>query len=97
MTVAHLLVDSPSGLMHQPDIVVLISNHDGVEVGKNLEISDDLIDRKVPNLRWVSTATDSEDSYGLLPPAEIELVLLIGILEVLYLFHMHELAEFCVC
>lgn len=97
MAVAHLLVHRTSGFMHQSNIVVLISNDDCIKVGKHLKISDGLIDRKVPYLRWISTAADSEDSDELLPPAEIKLVLLIRILDVLNVLHMHELAEFYIC
>lgn len=48
MAVAHLLVDRTRRFMHQPNIVILVSNHNGIEIWKDLKISDHLIVGKVP-------------------------------------------------
>jgi hypothetical protein len=80
--------------VHQPHVVVLVSDDDGVEVGEDLEVGDDLVDGEGPYLRGVASAADGKDSDDLLPPTQVKLVLLIGVLEVLDALHMHELAEF---
>lgn len=62
MAVIDLLVDCSCGLMHQPYLVVLISNHNGIEVRKHLKICDDLVDGKGKDLGRMSTAINGKDS-----------------------------------
>lgn len=96
MAVVDLLIDCPCGLVHQPYLIVLISDDDGVEVRKHLKICDYLVNGKGKDLRRVATAVYRKNCDDFFLPTEIKLILFIGILEMLDLLNMHKLFEFCI-
>lgn len=93
MIIVDLLVDCASRFMSQSNLIILISYHNRIEIWKYFKISDELIYPKSPDLRWMATSTNTKDSYALLPPTQIELILFIRIFKMLDLLYMNKFAE----
>lgn len=94
VAVVNLLINCSCWLVHQPYLIILISNDYGIEVRKHLKVRDDLVNGKGKDLRRMSTSVYWKNGDGSFLPTEIKLILFIRILEMLDLLNMHEFFEF---
>jgi len=93
VTVVYLLIDHPGWLVNQLNIVIFVSNHNCVEVRKNLEIIYDFVSRKDSYFWRVTTSIDRKDGYVFLETTKIKLVFFIWVFEMPYLLMVSKFFE----
>ena len=76
--------------MKQSYVIIFIRYDYGIVIGKELKVSDYFIYRNVHQLRRITISIHWKDCYALLFPAEVKLILFIGILEVFDIFYMDK-------